>query len=174
MWSGKWLSVGVVLSTLLLVSPVRSETATATLSIPVVFSMPTCTLTMPGSVQLKVLNVGTVSHPPVSIDIDCPDGGNIETGLYAGKVSGELSGTDKMTMVPSSGSVTGNPALLWLTETAGVPVKLDGTGADVADNAFCRGTGVKRSCSLTPVTQVFPDTVGEEVSATVRFNVMYP
>ena len=176
MWSGKWLSAVIFLPVLVILVPSgRAATATATVIINATFTMPTCTLTMPDIVPLGDLKNGTKIHSAVQIGIDCPDGGNVETGLYARKMSGELSGTDKMTMVPSSGSVTGNPALFWLTERGGTtPVKLDGTGADVADNAFCRGTAVKRTCSLTPVTQVFADTVREEVSATVRFNVMYP
>lgn len=175
MCSGKWLSGVFFLPVLMITLPHgHAATATATVVINATFTMPTCTLTMPSIVSLGSLKNGTKAHSPVQIDIECPDGGSVETGLYASQMSGELSGTDKMTMVPASGSVAGNPALFWLKESGGATVKLDGTGADIADNAFCRGTAVKRSCSLTPVTQVFTDTVREEVAATVRFNVMYP
>ncbi|WP_336285926.1 fimbrial protein [Citrobacter arsenatis] len=154
----------------------HAATATATVVINATFTMPPCTLTMPATVQLGGLNTGTgtATHSPVKIDIDCPDGENVETALYAQHMSGVLSGTDKMTMVPGSGTTSGTPALFWLKESGGATVRLDGTGADIAGNAFCRGTAVKRSCTLTPVTQVFADTVREEVGATVRFNVMYP
>lgn len=177
MCSGKWLSAFFFLPALVMLAPHgRAATATATVIINATFTMPTCTLTMPDTVLLGDLKNGTKTHNAVRIDIDCPDSGNMETGLYALKMSGELSGADKMTMVSTSGGRSaGSPALFWLTESGGsTPVKLDGTGETVADNAFCRGTALKRTCSLTPVTRVFENTPREEVSATVRFNVMYP
>lgn len=175
MCSGKWLSALFFLPVLMITLPHgHAATATATVIINATFTMQPCTLTLPATVQLGRLNIGTTTHSPVKIDIDCPDGAEVETGLYAQNMSGVLSGTDKMTMAPASGSVAGNPALFWLKESGGATVKLDGTGADIAGNAFCRDTGRIRSCTLTPVTQVFADTVREEVGATVRFNVKYP
>lgn len=173
MCSGKWLS-GVFFLPVLMITLPHGHAATATVVINATFTMPPCTLTLPATVQLGGLNTGTATHRPVKIDIDCPDSADMETALYAQNMSGVLSGTDKMTMVPGSGTTSGTPALFWLKESGGATVRLDGTGADIADNAFCRGTAVKRSCTLTPVTQVFADTVREEVGATVRFNVMYP
>lgn len=175
MRSGKWLSAGVFLPVLMISVPhAHAATATTTVTVNATFTARPCTLTLPATISLGGLNTGTATHRPVKIDIDCPDSADVETALYAQNVSGVLSGTDAMTMVPASGSTGGTPALFWLTGEEGTNIKLDGSGADSVSNAFCRGAAAKRSCTLTPVTQVFANTVREEVGATVRFNVMYP
>ncbi|ECD6034721.1 fimbrial protein [Salmonella enterica] len=176
MHSSKKLSVGLLLA---LVFGGQCDAsaipviANAIVTINATFTAPTCKLTMPDTVQLGGLNTGTSTHHPINIDIDCPDGASIETGLYAQKLSGQLSGIDKITMEYTSGGGV-NPALFWLTESDGTIVKLDGSGEDNAAHAFCRGTAVLRRCILTPNTQVFSDTTRGKVSATVRFSVMYP
>lgn len=176
-WSSQWQYTVAVLAlpVLMLAAPTSwAATATATVTINATFTMPTCTLTMPNSgvVQLGGLGPGITNHPSVKIGINCPGSGRVETGLYAQQISGALSGTDKVTMVGST--TTSTPALFWLTAGGTTAIKLDGTGASTTANAFCRGTGDERECTLTPHTQVFPGTPREEVSATVRFNVMYP
>ncbi|HIF2601742.1 TPA: hypothetical protein ACXZWN_004528 [Salmonella enterica] len=136
-------------------------------------TVPTCTLKMPDVVSLGNLKTGTSAHQPVKIEIQCPDASGIKTGLSAVNVTGELegAGNDKMTMVSSSGKpTTGHPALLWLMDSNGSNIKLDGDKS----NVFCQGVSISRICTLIPHTQVFSDTIREKVEATVRFNVTYP
>lgn len=137
------------------------------------FTVPTCTLKMPDRVILGSLKTGISTHHPVKIEIECPDGTSIKTGLYAMNVTGMLDGSnnDKMTMVSSSGNTTtGKPAFFWLMDNDGNNIKLDGS----QNNVFCQGVSVSRVCTLTPYTQVFVNTTREQVEAVVRFNVAYP
>lgn len=146
--------------------------ATALTRIHLTLTMPTCTLKMPDIVYLGNLKTGVTIHQSVKIEIECPDSSGIETGLSAMNVSGQLDGAenDKMTMVSYSGkSTTGTPALLWLNSD-GDNIKLNGD----KNNIFCRGSGISRTCTLIPHTQVFSNTVREGVEAIVRFNIAYP
>lgn len=179
MWSGKWLCAGIVLPALMMPvshSMAATTTANAEVIINATFTMPTCELVMPATVQLGWLNTGIKTHRPVQIDISCPDGA-VVTALYATAMSGVLlpGMKDKMTMQTSSGNTAGTAAAFWLTDSDGKTINLEGSGATSSDKRFCKGDAVAlRSCSVVPNTEVFADTPREEVSATVKFSIVYP
>lgn len=174
MWSSKGLIACIMFPGLMVsIQNGIAATSSAVVVINGTFTIPPCTLVMPAIVQLGEFRNGVRAHSPVEISINCPDA-TVPTALYAEKMSGALSGGNKkMTMVPQAGSLSGNPALFWLAYGSGY-IALDGGGATDVNRAFCQGSGSVRTCTLTPYTQVFTNTTREQVSATVRFNVMYP
>lgn len=176
MRSAKWLSAGMLLPALMLPlqgSIAATEVAKATVTFSGIYTVPPCSLTMPSEVRLGSMKTGTQRFGSLHIDISCSSD-TIEAALYARNMSGSLSGKNRMTMTPTSGSSSGKPALFWLTDADGKDITLDGTGETNRDERFCGGLGKARRCTLTPNTEVFADTPLEETRATVRFTLGYP
>lgn len=142
-------------------------TVTKQMTIRLTVAQPTCSLTLPESVLLGSITEGTSGRPPFSITTECDT--PVRTALYAQVVSGRLSSADRMEM---TGSGEGIPVKLWMTDEAGKSITLDGGGGTDSSKVFCIGTE-KRSCTLTPYTQVAANTPRGNVSASLRFSVVY-
>lgn len=142
-------------------------TVTKQMTIKLRVEQPTCSLTLPESVLLGSIPEGTHDRPPFSITTECDT--PVRTALYAQVVSGRLSSADRMEM---TGSGEGTPVKLWMKDEDGRNITLDGSGGTDSSKGFCSGAG-QRSCTLTPYTQVAADTPRGNVSATLRFSVVY-
>ncbi|HFV9915423.1 TPA: fimbrial protein [Salmonella enterica subsp. diarizonae serovar 61:l,v:z35] len=144
-------------------------TVTKQMTIKLIVAQPTCSLTMPETALLGSIPEGTWARPPFSITIECDT--PIRTALYAKVVRGSLiqGAADRMAM---TGAGEGTPVKLWMTDEDGQNITLDGSGSTDSSKGFCNGTN-RRSCTLTPYTQVAADTPRGNVSATLRFSVVY-
>ncbi len=147
----------------------QALTVTKHITVKLAVEQPTCTLTLPESVPLGSIPEGTYARPPFSITAECDT--PVRTALYAQVVGGSLiQGTvDRMEM---TGSGEGTPVKLWMTDEDGQNITLDGSGSTDSTKGFCSGID-RRSCTLTPYTQVAADTPRGNVSATLRFSVVY-
>ncbi|OPW88269.1 F18 fimbrial protein FedE [Citrobacter sp. A316] len=168
----------IVLSALMLTMAAGSvhaaTTATATQTINVTFTVPSCNITVPSSYNLGPLTPGGAKdHSDFNITWTCQGNTPLKTGLTAGIVSGTADGDSKVRMM-SGGQATG--AALSLREKGTMqPIKLTGSGAK---DYFCSDAnavaGVTRTCTLTPVTEVSRSGPFGLASATLRFEVGYP
>lgn len=166
---------GSVIGLLLIIAVAHnahSATATASVKLKATFIAPPCTITTPDRVPLGMMLPGSRSYLPFSITISCLSA--TPTFLYAQIVQGSLSAgtTDRVDMNGPAGT-TGTPAQLWLTDSDGKTVILDGSGASDNTKGFCTGT-TDRTCRLTPSVQVAANTPKGLTTATVRFSVAYP
>lgn len=179
-WTMNWnnyvpanvLMQGFVVSVLLAGSATHQALALTVMkqmTIKLTVEQPTCSLTLPESVLLGSIPQGTYDRPPFSITTECDT--PVRTALYAQVVRGSLSqnSADRMEMTGIGG---GTPVKLWFTDEDGRRITLDGSGSTDSSKAFCSGTE-RRSCTLTPYTQVAANTPGGNVSATLRFSVVY-
>lgn len=154
-----------------------AKEATATLTINVTFTNPSCNITAPSSYNLGALTPGRKEHGDLNITWNCVEAGAgtplaIKTGLTAAIVAGTPEGDDKVRLL-TGGQASG--ATLSLKEkNTQTFVKL--TGAD-KKNYFCSDateTSAQRTCTLTPVTEVSQHGPFGLASATLRFEVGYP
>lgn len=151
-----------------------ATTATATVTINVTFTQPTCDITVPSSYNLGTLTPGGAKdHGDFNITWTCQGNTPVKTALTAGVVSGTADGDSKVRMM-SGGQPTG--AALSLREKGMTqPIKLTGSGGQ---DYFCSDAnavaGVQRICTLTPVTEVSRTGPFGLASATLRFEVGYP
>ncbi|OVZ80120.1 hypothetical protein CV016_20005 [Yersinia kristensenii] len=119
--------------------------------------------------DLGVISNGRKTHAPFTVDITCQGDTPVKTALTARNQNGNLvAGNDKM-VLPIGGNVGSSGPLLGL-ENNGKNVMLTGNEVD----AFCVQTGINSSCSLSPVTEVSASDPRGEISATIRFDVVYP
>lgn len=145
--------------------------ATATLTINVTFTAPTCTITVPPTYNLGILQLNeTKEHSPLVVDWSCEGGGPIKTALTASVVTGILGSTqDKVKMLGEDGSENGTTLTL-KEKSSGQNIKLTGSDVDV----FCSGTATgSRSCELIPVTETHQGDTPGRINATLRFAVAY-
>ena len=168
------------LMTLMLVAPMGTSqaatSATATLTINVTFTTPSCDITVPSSYNLGILTPGSKEHGDLKITWNCTEAGatplNIKTALTAAIVAGTPEGENKVRLM-SGGQASGATLSLREKSTQSF-IKL--TSA-VKKNYFCSDateTSEQRTCTLTPVTDVSSTGPFGMASATLRFEVGYP
>lgn len=149
-----------------------SATATASVTLKATFIAPPCTITTPDQVPLGMMLSGSRSYLPFSIDISCPSA--TSTFMYVQIVQGALTaGTSDRVDMSGPAGTPGTPAQLWLTDSDGKKVTLDGSGASDNTKGFCAGT-TDRTCHLTPSVQVAANTPKGLTTATLRFSIAYP
>ncbi|WP_341823255.1 F18 fimbrial protein FedE [Escherichia coli] len=159
-----------------------ATSATATLTINVTFTQPSCDITtVPASYNLGTLTPGSKTHAPLKIFWECEGDTPVTTALTAAIVKGNASGDEKVVLLTDSGTPTG--ATLSLKEkksTSTSPIKLTGslTGPGAGDY-FCSDDSAtpgttRRTCTLTPETNVSQNGPFGRASATLRFVVGYP
>ena len=152
-----------------------ATTATATLTINVTFTQPSCDITVPPSYNLGILTPGEKIHSPLEITWKCEGDTPIKTALTADIVKGTASGDEKVILQTDSGTDTG--ATLALREnTSTALIKLTGPAMRdyfCSDNNAVAGT-MMRTCTLTPETNVSQNGPFGLASATLRFEVGYP
>ncbi|HEC9537442.1 TPA: F18 fimbrial protein FedE [Salmonella enterica subsp. enterica serovar Poona] len=153
-----------------------ATTATATLTINVTFTQPTCKIEMPASYNLGFLTPGeTKSHGDLNITWKCEGNTPVKTALAATIVTGTANGNEKVNLVTGGGQDTG-AALSLREKNTGNPIKLTGLAAK---DYFCADPNemapdLMRTCTLTPVTEVARQGALGRASATLRFEVDYP
>lgn len=152
-----------------------ATSATATLTINVTFTQPSCEITVPPSYNLGTLTPGSKTHAPLNISWKCEGNTPVTTALTADIVKGNASGDEKVVLLTNSGTPTG--ATLSLREKKSTSlIKLTGPGAEdyfCSDDSATPGTTI-RTCSLTPETNVSQNGPFGLASATLRFEVGYP
>lgn len=153
-------------------TPLATASATVTLNITV--TQPSCTLTMPETVSLGGMLQGIRSYAPLFIDIRCGSGSGVTSALYAEIVQGFPTAgyVDRINMIAPADS-SGTAAQLWLKTVDGNSVVMDPNGSSNMDSQFCRGS-TDRQCTLIPYTQIAADTPRGITSAVVRVSVTYP
>lgn len=147
---------------------------TATLTINVTFTQPSCNITVPASYNLGLLTPGErKSHGDMIITWECEGGMPRETALTAAIVTGTAE-NDYETVRLKTDTGDSRAALSLIEKKSNTLVKL--TGPD-AGNYFCRdvnaATGI-HTCTLVPVTEVTDQGALGPASATLRFEVGYP
>ena len=149
-----------------------SATATASVTLKATFTAPPCTITTPDQVPLGMMLPGSRGYLPFSITFSCTN--STSTFLYAQIVQGVLTaGTSDRVDMSGPAGTPGTPAQLWLTDSDGKTVTLDGSGATDNTKGFCTGT-TERTCRLTPSVQVAANTPKGLTTAIIRFSVAYP
>lgn len=155
---------------MMMTGSVQAADATATLTINVTFTRPTCNITVPPSYDLQTLKEGEKEHPALKITWSCEGNTPLKTALTAAIVKGKLKGNEKVTLLTDDGQPSG--VTLSLKGEAGRLIKLTGAGG----GGFCvdekEATGM-RTCTLTPVTEVSRQAGTGQVSAILRFEVGY-
>lgn len=152
-----------------------ATTATATLSINVTFTQPSCDITVPTLYNLGTLTPGQKTHAPLEITRKCDGDTPVKTALTAAIVKGSASGSEKVVLQMDSGTDTG--ATLSLKEkVSNRLIKLTGP---VVGDYFCSDENAvagatMRTCTLTPETNVSQSGPFGLASATLRFEVGYP
>lgn len=149
-----------------------ATSGTATLTINVTFTRPSCDIRVPPEYNLATLTPGSKEHGDLKITWNCEGNTPVKTALTAAIVRGNANGNEKVTLLTDDGQATG--VTLSLKEKAGSLIKLTGPGGG---GYFCgdakEATGM-RTCTLTPVTEVSRQGASGLVSATLRFEVGYP
>ncbi|CRG52216.1 hypothetical protein [Yersinia wautersii] len=148
---------------------------TATIEVTLINNQPTCSLGFNGSnaaslnYDLGVISDGRKTHAPFTVDITCQGNTPVKTALKAKNQNGSLVAGNDIMVLPIDGNAGSSGPLLWL-ENNGKSVMLTGNDTD----AFCIQTGINNSCSLSPVTEVSTSDPRGQISATIRFDVVYP
>lgn len=144
---------------------------TATLTINVNFTRPSCNISVPSSYWLEALVPGETgkNHPPLNITWSCEGNTPLNTALTAAIVSGDSEGDGKVYLMTDSRQRTG-VTLSLREKTSDNLIKLTGTEKFCSDT---EGTTGMRTCTLTPVTDVSRGSVLGNASATLRFEVKY-
>ncbi|WFZ17186.1 F18 fimbrial protein FedE (plasmid) [Escherichia marmotae] len=152
-----------------------ATSATATLTINVTFTQPSCDITVPASYNLGTLTPGSKPHAPLNITWKCEGDTPVTTALTAAIVKGKASDDEKVVLLTDSGTPTG--ATLSLREKKSTNlIKLTGPSAGdyfCSDENATPGTTI-RTCTLTPETNVSQNGPFGLASATLRFEVGYP
>lgn len=147
------------------------EIKTLTMTVDVTVIQPPCEVVFLSGDNVALGNLqGTKMHTPIQIRMTCNDV-TMEPELWA--TAGALvEGTTNEAQMKSTGSATGKSVRLFLNNTAGNKVPLNGKESD----GFCKG-GMNnsnfRDCTLTPVTVVEKGSVTGNVSGTILFGVRY-
>lgn len=142
-------------------------------TIEATFARPSCDITVPPAYNLGTLTPGPKTHASLDITWTCADGGTpVKTALTAAIAKGRASGDDKVILKTDSGTDTG--ATLSLKETtSGALISLTGGNYFCSDASAVAGV-TRRTCSLTPETNVSQSGPFGLASATLRFEVGYP
>lgn len=169
-------ALAALMMTVMTGSAQAATTATATLTINVTFTQPSCDITVPASYNLGTLTPGSKTHAPLNISWKCEGDTSVKTALTADIVKGGKTGGDEsVTLKTDSGTDTG--ATLSLREkTSNALIKLTGPAAGdyfCSDDRATPGTTM-RTCTLTPETNVSQNGPFGLASATLRFEVGYP
>lgn len=155
------------------VGTVRAETeANAMVKINVTFVAPTCTINVPSTYNLGVLQLNqTKEHSPLMVKWSCDGGYAVKTALTASVVSGVLDSTkDRVKMLGEDGHANGTTLALKHQES-GQKIKLTGSESD----GFCSGVAVgSRSCELVPITETHSNDIPGRINSTLRFAITYP
>ncbi|EPE6524284.1 F18 fimbrial protein FedE [Escherichia coli] len=144
---------------------------TATLTINVNFTRPSCDISVPPLYSLGDLVPGETgkNHSPLDITWRCEGNTPLNTALTAVSDSGNLEGDGKVYLMTDSGQRTG-VTLSLREKTSNNLIKLTGNEKFCSDT---EGTTGMRTCTLTPVTDVSRGSVLGNASATLRFEVKY-
>ncbi|HDL8287007.1 TPA: hypothetical protein PXQ99_003842 [Yersinia enterocolitica] len=148
---------------------------TVTIDVTLINNQHTCSLGFNGTqatslnYDLGVISNGLKTHAPFTVDITCQGNTPVKTALTAKNLNGSLVVSNDKMVLPIDGKVGNSGPLLGL-ENNGKNVMLTGNEVD----AFCVQTGINNSCSLSPVTEVSASDPRGEISATIRFDVVYP
>lgn len=147
----------------------NSESAYVTVNVSI--TAPPCSITVPDTVNLGAMLNGTSNYNPFSIAVNCTT--STTSALYAEIVGGTLSSgyIDRLDMVSQTTS-QGIPVQLWLSDSSGKDIIIDGSGLTSDSSRFCEGTD-SRECTLTPFTNVSANTPRGEATAVIRFTIMY-
>ncbi|MEB5813746.1 F18 fimbrial protein FedE [Escherichia coli] len=168
-------ALAALMMTVMTGSAQAATTATATLTINVTFTQPSCDITVPASYNLGTLTPGPKTHAPLDISWKCEGDTSVTTALTAAIVKGSASGDEKVVLLTDRGTPTG--ATLSLRETKSTSlIKLTGPAAGdyfCSDDRATPGTTM-RTCTLTPETNVSQNGPFGLASATLRFEVGYP
>lgn len=168
-------ALAALMMTVMAGSAQAATTATATLTINVTFTQPSCDISVTPSYNLGTLTSGTKTHAPLDISWTCEDSTPVTTALTAAIVKGNASGDEKVVLLTDSGTPSGATLSLREKKSSSL-IKL--TGADAGDY-FCSddsaapGTTM-RTCTLTPETNMSENGPFGLASATLRFEVGYP
>lgn len=144
-------------------SMTRAAEVTADVEISVTFVAASCDLSAPDTVVLDTMVNGSQMHKSFDIQVTCNT--QSKTSIVAQAVSGSLEDTQTVFMTGLGSS--GSGARFSLIES-GQKITLNGD----AGNVFCNGVN-SRTCTLTPITEVKPDTPRGIASTIVRFNIRY-
>lgn len=148
-----------------------ADTATATATLTINVTRPSCDLTVPSSYNLGILTPGRKEHGDLNITWTCKGDVPVKTGMSVGIVNGTAVGDDKVYLM--AGSQATGATLSLKDKKNGVLIKLTNTSTQ---DSFCTDdaevTGL-RTCTLIPVTEVASAGPFGLASATVKFAVVY-
>lgn len=141
-----------MLAAAILISTTATEVISATITINVAFTAPTCNVTVDPTYNLGILVVGEAEKPhrPMPVKWDCQGGtGGTGKSFLTARVTNGLADPSKesVELLSKSGAKSGSGVFLSL-RAKNAPVKIDGT------TAICEQTGPQGQCDLTPVTKV--------------------
>ncbi|BEA19132.1 TPA: F18 fimbrial protein FedE [Escherichia coli] len=165
-------ALAALMMTVVTSSGQATTTATATLTINVSFTPPSCDIMMPSSYNLGALSPGRKEHSNFQITWTCEGDAPTKTALTANIITGTAEGDNKVRLVANN-QVLG-ATLLLKEKNSGSLIKL--TGHD-AQNYFCTDgseTIGMRTCTLIPVTEVSSTGPFGRGYATLNFAIAYP
>lgn len=142
------------------------------LTINVSVNQPTCSISAPNSYELGSLTQGRKEHDPLIITWSCDTSDpSLKTALTASIVSGIRDGDSSVYLLTGQEKST---AKLSLKKGNDLIKLLEQGVMPGEDDYFCNDTGIARTCSLIPVTEVSSGGTSGQVSATLSFEVVYP
>lgn len=167
-------ALAALMMTVMTGSGQAATTATATLTINVTFTQPSCDIQVPSSYDLGILTPGKKEHGDLKITWTCEGEQPVKTALTAGIVAGKKDGdNDNKVRLMAGGQATG-ATLSLRNKSDSTLIKLTG---HQATDYFCSDssetTGM-RTCTLTPITEVDRNGPFGLASATLNFAVAYP
>ncbi|WP_252363579.1 F18 fimbrial protein FedE [Escherichia coli] len=152
-----------------------ATSATATLTINVTFTQPSCDITVPASYNLGTLTPGSKTHAPLNITWKCEGDTLVKTALLADIVRGGKTSNDEKVILKTDDNTDTGATLSLREKESGNLIKLTGPAAG---NYFCSDAnaiaGMEHTCTLTPETNVSQNGPFGLASATLRFEVGYP
>ncbi|EFM6620721.1 TPA: F18 fimbrial protein FedE [Escherichia coli] len=152
-----------------------ATSATATLTINVTFTQPSCDITVPASYNLGTLTPGSKTHAPLNITWKCEGDTLVKTALLADIVRGGKTSNDEKVILKTDDNTDTGATLSLREKESGDLIKLTGPAAG---NYFCSDAnaiaGMEHTCTLTPETNVSQNGPFGLASATLRFEVGYP
>ena len=152
-----------------------ATSATATLTINVTFTQPSCDITVPALYNLGTLTPGSKTHAPLNITWKCEGDTLVKTALLADIVRGGKTSNDEKVILKTDDNTDTGATLSLREKESGDLIKLTGPAAG---NYFCSDAnaiaGMEHTCTLTPETNVSQNGPFGLASATLRFEVGYP
>ncbi|HCQ0186474.1 TPA: F18 fimbrial protein FedE [Escherichia coli] len=169
-------TLAVLMMTVMTGSGQAATTATATLTINVTFTQPSCDITVPASYNLGTLTPGSKIHAPLEITWKCEGDTPIKTALTADIVRGGKTSSDETVILRTNDNTDSGATLSLREKVSNKLIKLTGPAAGdyfCSDENAVVGT-MMRTCTLTPETDVSQNGPFGLASATLRFEVGYP